>query len=252
MMPKYTCKCCGKEIGLLGSVQLADREYLCKDCTKHSSPYFIPLDCTYEEYADHQKQIEDGQKLYEAYFNKNRKVKQLAGGDIKYDPDTELLCVYGERGGLLDRKKYYCVMRAADLDYYDEDNGLSHAAKPGDGKVNFRLTFRATRGLGNFIIPMDKSKLNATIKGLDEIFNGKGLMGSFKKKAEKQKAQAMAIAGMMNGLKGAIESTASGSPDSAKLSDAANDMANGMDDLFYAGREDLIAKADAAIKQVLG
>ena len=45
-MAKKNCSICGAEIGLMKQVQLADREFICRDCVKKTSPFFVPLERT--------------------------------------------------------------------------------------------------------------------------------------------------------------------------------------------------------------
>ena len=52
-MAKKNCCICGAEIGLMKQVQLADRELICRDCVKKTSPFFVPLERTTYDYKEH-------------------------------------------------------------------------------------------------------------------------------------------------------------------------------------------------------
>ena len=61
----------------------------------------MPLERTLTDYEAHQKQLENGKKLYEAYFANNKKAEKLAGNRVLADKETGLMCVSGKRGGFI-------------------------------------------------------------------------------------------------------------------------------------------------------
>lgn len=256
-MAKQNCAACGKEIGLIQQVQLSDMNYICRNCAKKTIPYFQHLNTSWQEYQDHQQQLADGEKLYNAYFKKNKKMKKYCGGRVLYDPATALVCINGNRGKILffGGKNFYTVMRVADLDVYEK---LSKFQKGSDGKnvekVSMHMTFRNVQGIHDYALESTVGSIKAACKGFDEVFGGKGLIGGIKNSFKKNQAQAMAIAGMASGLKDAIGGMKGGAEnaDMASVETGAAQVAANMEAMFYAGREELMEKADAAIKAVLG
>lgn len=257
-MAKVNCEDCGKEIGLVQQVQLSDRRYICRACRKKTIPYFEHLEMSYAEYQAHLKQNEDGQKLYEAYFkkNKSKKFKRMCGDHVMYDPETALVCINAKRGGFLffGGTMFYNVFRVADLDIYESS---SKFVKGQDGKnvekTSLHLTFRNVAGMYDYKIETTPSAIKGASKVFDEVFGGKGFIGGLKQSFKKNQAQAMAVAGIANGLKAAVSGMKDGNGEANEdVVAGATQVAANMENMFYAGREDLIAKADAAIKNVLG
>lgn len=255
-MAKVNCEDCGKEIGIVQQVQLADKRYICRACQKKTIPYFQHLEMSYAEYKDHLKQIEDGKKLFDAYFfkNKGKKFKKMCAGHVMYDPDTALVCITAKRGGIMffGGTKIYNVLRVADLDIYESESTFT---KGSDGKnvekTNLRLTFRNVTGMHEYRIDAAPSSIKEVSKVFDEVFGGKGLIGGIKQGIKKNQAQVKAAAGIASGLKTAIQGVKNGEA-TPEAMEGASQIAQNMENVFYAGREDLIAKADAAIKNVLG
>lgn len=253
---KQNCIGCGKELGVMKQHQLADMTALCGDCLKKASPYMDAKLIVADEYKAHLKQLQDGQKLYDAYFNKNRKVKKVIKDKVHYDPVTALVCIIGKRGGFgpFGGEKFYCVMRVADLDQYEKATKFTKGLE-NRNIANDRLfmTFRRTSGLSCFMIPAAAGEIHAVEKQFNEVFNGKGFFSRAKADFKKGQAEAMAGAGIGLGLKAVLGSDGfkNGKPDEAMMEGAAQIEAN-MEAVFYAGREELMKKADDAIKAVLG
>lgn len=255
---KMNCSVCGKEIGFLGQIKLSDGNVICKDCEKQVSPFFVPLECSLQTYHGNLKQNEEGLKLYEAYFNKNKKTVKLCDNHVIYDPGTALVCIFGDRGGIFNRKKFYNVFRLADLEKYEQTSKFYRTA---DGSNNqtpcIYLSFRGEcDGLSSFMIATENSKAKQLIKEFDLALGGntKGVFGfanAMKTSFKKTQDQAMATAGMLNGIKSAVSAMKNGETNSDNIMEAGAELVANADVMFYAGREELISKADAAINEVI-
>ena len=249
-MAKKNCRICNAEIGLIKQVQLADGEFICRDCAKKTSPYFVPLQRTLGDYEAHQKQLEDGMKLYDAYFAKNKKVKKLAGKDILADAQTGLMCVSGKRGGIFlwGGTWYRMVFRIADLDKCEFETRFE---KGSDGKnvekSETHFTFRNVPGLYDFKISSSKGTHKDISDALGKILGIKGF-GSIKAGFNKGRAD---IASAMSIAKNVKNVVAEGF-DGASAQASGGKIIDELENSFYNGREDLIRRADAAIKSVLG
>lgn len=255
---KMNCGVCGKEIGILGQIKLADGNVICRDCEKQVSPFFVPLECSLQTYHGNIRQNEDGLKLYEAYFNKNKKAVKLCDNHVIYDPGTALVCIFGDRGGIFNRKKFYNVFRLADLEKYEQTSRFQRTADGSNNQVHcIYLSFKGEReGLSNFMIETENSKAKQLIKEFDLALGGntKGAFGfanAMKTSFKKSQDQAMAAVGMLNGLKSAVSAMQNGEKDSDTIMEAGAQVIANADAMFYAGREELISKADAALKEVL-
>ena len=255
-MAKTLCAACGKEIGLIQQTQLADRSYICRDCAKKTIPFFRPLETTYSQYEAHQKQLEDGAKLYDAYFNKNKNVKTAVSKHVCYDPETALLCLTGMRGEFIvfGGTRYSNVFRIADLDVYDT---ITETVKGSDGKNvekhYLHLTFRNVYGIYEFKIPAEMSSIKLATKIFNEALGGKGIVNSVKTSIQKTKDQINAAKNILGNVKEAMGNIQNGEVvDQAAVEGNAAQVAEEMNNMFYAGREALIEKVDAAIKKVLG
>lgn len=256
---KMNCSVCGKEIGILGQIKLSDGNVICRDCEKQVSPFFEPLECSIQTYHGNVKQNEDGLKLYEAYFDKNKKAIKLCDNHVIYDPGTALVCIFGDRGGIFNRKKFYNVFRLADIEKYEQ---ISRFHRSADGSNNQEicifLSFKGERdGLSSFTIATDSSKAKQLVKEFDLALGGNtkgafGLGNAMKTSIKKSQDQAVAAAGMINSFMSAMSAMKNGETDSAAIMEAGSEMVANADAMFYAGREELISKADAAIKEVLG
>lgn len=255
---KMNCSICSKEIGILGQIKLADKNVICRDCEKKVSPYFIPLECSLQTYNGNLKQNEEGQKLYEAYFYKNRKAVELCDNHVIYDPGTALVCIFGDRGGIFNRKKFYNVFRLADLEKYELISQFERSADGSNNQVHkIYLSFKGERdGLSSYMIATESGKAKQLIKEFDLALSGntKGAFGfanAMKTSFKKSQDQAVAAAGMVNGIMNAVSAMKNGETDSDTIMEAGEQMIANADTMFYAGREELISKADAAIKEVL-
>ena len=117
-MAKKNCSICGAEIGLMKQVQLADREFICRDCVKKTSPFFVPLERTTYDYKEHMKQLENGKKLYDAYFAGNKAAEKFLSKRVLVDKNTGLMCITEKRGRIViwGGTPFYTVFRIDELD----------------------------------------------------------------------------------------------------------------------------------------
>ena len=247
---KSNCCICGKEIGPFGRYQMLDMTDICKDCTKLASPFFVPAEATASIYNEHLQQAKDGEKLYEAYFNQNNKVKKFADKSILVNEEVSLICFRKKRGGIgpFGGTWYSLVYRLADIEKY------YHAVKKlvgSDGKESETpyvvFEFHNVSGLPYLNCWCAKSSYNDLEKYLNKAMGISGLKGvknSFLKSME----QGAAIGNIMNSVKAAAKNPM----DTAAVQDAAQDALENADAMFYAGREEILNKANEAIAKVLG
>ena len=250
-MAKKNCCICGAEIGLMKQVQLADRELICRDCVKKTSPFFVPLERTTYDYKEHMKQLENGKKLYDAYFVGNKTVEKFLSKRVLVDKNTGLICITERRGKIViwGGTPFYTVFRIADLDICE---GETRFEKGTDGKnvekFDVHFTFRNVLGLYDIRIPSSKAAYDSMMKCLDKILGRTGI-GSIKAGFKKNQADVQTAAVIADSLKNMMANKEGGAE--AMRADAA-EIADAMENSFYNGREELVALADAAIKNVLG
>lgn len=250
-MAKKNCCICGAEMGLMNQVQLADKEFICRDCVKKTSPFFVPLERTTYDYKEHMKQLEDGKKLYDAYFAGNKAVEKFLSGKVLVDKNTGLMCVTEKRGRIIlwGGTPFYTVYRIADLDICD---GETRFEKGSDGKnvekFEVHFTFRNVKGLYDIKTSASKSSYDTMMKCLDKIF-GKTGFGSIKAGFKKNQADVMTATSIAGNLKNIMANKDAGVE---AMRQDAEEIASAIEQSFYNGREELVEKADAAIKSVLG
>lgn len=250
-MAKKNCSICGAEIGLMNQVQLADREFICRDCVKKTSPFFVPLERTTYDYKEHMKQLEDGKKLYDAYFAGNKAAEKFLSKRVLVDKNTALMCITEKRGRIIlwGGTPFYTVFRIADLDICE---GESRFEKGSDGKnvekFETHFTFRNVSGLYDFKVSSSKASYDNMMKCLDKILGRKGL-GAFKTGFKKNQADVQMAASIAGNLKNIMANKDGGAE---AMRNDAEQIASAMENSFYHGREELVAKADAAIKSILG
>lgn len=173
-MAELNCAICDREVGFMGQIKLADEHFICKDCLKKVSPFFEPSESSVETYNGNLKQNADGQKLYDAYFSKNKKIVKLCDSSVIFDPGTMLICIYGERGGIFDKKKFYTVFRMADLEKYEPTSRFQRDAKGANNQVNCICLSFASEGEGirKFMIPADAANTRKLIREFDHVLGG--------------------------------------------------------------------------------
>lgn len=168
-MAELNCAICDREVGFMGQIMLADEHFICKDCLKKVSPFFEPSESSVETYSGNLKQNADGQKLYDAYFSKNKKIVKLCDSSVMFDPGTALICIFGERGDIFSRKKFYNVFPLADLEKYELTSRFQKTAEGANSQVDcIYLSFAGEReGLSSFKIATDAVKAKRLIKEFD-------------------------------------------------------------------------------------
>lgn len=249
-MAKKNCSICGAEIGLMSQVQLADREFICRDCLKKTSPFFVPLERTTYDYNEHMKQLQNGKKLYDAYFAGNKAAEKFLSKRVLVDKNTGLMCITEKRGRIIlwGGTPFYTVFRIADLDICE---GESRFEKGSDGKnvekFETHFIFRNVSGLFDFKVPSSKGSHDAMMKCLNKVL-GKTGIGSIKAGFKKNQADVMMAASIAGNLKNIVANKDGGAE---AMKNDAEQIASAMENSFYHGREELVAKADAAIKNVL-
>lgn len=249
-MAKTNCRICNAEIGLMKQVQLGDREFICRDCANNTSPYFIPLERTLYDYKEHQKQLENGNKLYDAYFANNKDVEKFASKRVLIDKETGLMCISGKRGGFIiwGGTSYYMVFRIADLDVCELETRFE---KDSEGKniekCETHFTFRNVTGLYDFKISSSESTHKNISDCLGKILGTKGF-GAIKAGFNRSKADVASAMAITKNIQNIMADGLNG----AATQENAQQIANELDNAFYNGREDLVRRADAAIKNVLG
>ncbi len=250
-MAKKNCEICNAEIGLIKQIKLADGNFICRDCLKKAISYFNHMEKTLYDYKDHMKQLDDGKKLYEAYFAKNKKVEKTGNGHILIDPQTALICFTEMKGQILfwGGTRYSMVFRLADIDRY-EDEVIYEKGSDGKNveKHAVHFFFRNTPGLYDFKMKTDGGWARVIENEINKALGLKGLKGiktGWKKGMEDIKT-ATAVAG---NIKNIIANKDGGEEAIAEDAKQAIDSIN---DSFYNGRQELCEKADAAIKNVLG
>lgn len=173
-MAKLNCAVCDREVGYMGQINLADGKFICKYCANKAISYFEPERCTLQQYYENLKQNEIGQRLYEAYFHKNGTLIKLCDNRILYDPGTALICIVGEQGAILDRKKYYNVFMLADLVKYESVNRFVRTVKGANEQVTcLLLSFEnVSEGISSYRVETDENAIKKPIKVLDRALAG--------------------------------------------------------------------------------
>lgn len=168
-MAELNCAVCDKEVGFQGQIKLSDGNFICRDCEKKVSPFFEPSESTLETYKGNLKQNEEGKKLYDAYFSNNKKAVKLCDTRVIFDPGTALICIFGERGDIFSKKRFYNVFPLADLEKYELTSRFQKTAEGANSQVDcIYLSFAGEReGLSSFKIATDAVKAKRLIKEFD-------------------------------------------------------------------------------------
>lgn len=250
---KVPCCACGKEVSIVGRYQMADYKEICKECVKKVSPIFDPQVQTADDYTAHVKQLEDGKKLYDKYFAGNKSVKKFAPKmfrkQLLINEEVSLMCVDRVRGGFLmfGGTHFYVVYRLADITSYTKGTELIKTQNGNAGQSYIYFDMHNVAGVSSFKLPVSSSAYNKISKYLKKSMGLSGLKG-IKNSINRIKEQAQAAGAIANSFKEGVSD-----PDNAEAVDQAssNIMAEA-EKAFYAGREELVKKADDAIKAVLG
>lgn len=170
-MTELNCAICDKEVGFLGQVNLSDGNFICKDCERKISPFFNPSESSIVHYHECIKQQENGRKLYNAYFAKNKKTVHLCDNQVLYDPGTALICIYGERGGIFNKEKFYTVFPITAVRKYETANRFLRKADGENCQIPcvFLLFENNRKGVSSFMIPTEAGKARKLMKFLNQI-----------------------------------------------------------------------------------
>ena len=255
-MSKQTCSQCNAEVGLLQQVKMRDGNYLCRACANNTHPLFAPAsERSLAVYEAHLKQLEQGKILYEKLFiprkkpaDKSMKLKKLGGGMI-VAKDIGLLAIVQKRGVILfwGGTPYYMVFRLADLFKYEysqeRDLALGSKAKS-EVKHYLNFAFWDTTGLDEFKVKMaSESACTSAEKYFNECF---GLNRKVKHIAGTLKGHIQDVKMAAQGLKTILSKDAT---DEDKVR-GAEQLTQAAKNELYGDRTELIAKADAAMKQL--
>ena len=195
--------------------------------------------------------MENGKKLYDAYFAGNKAAEKFLSKRVLVDKNTGLMCITEKRGRIIlwGGTPFYMVFRIADLEICE---GESRFEKGSDGKnvekFETHFIFHDVVGLYDFKVPSSKGSHDAMMKCLDKIL-GKTGFGSIKAGFKKNQEDVRMAASIAGNLKNMMANKDGGAE---AMRQDAEEIAGALEQGFYNGREDLVAKADAAIKNVLG
>lgn len=250
---KVPCANCGKEVNLLRRVQLADYSELCKDCLKKTAPVFAEDRSTIEDYKASFKQLEDGQKLFDKYFNKNKDAKVIYKQNfysktLWINESAGLMAVVSKRGGFMmfGGTNYYLVYRLADIESLVDEKVVKKNSNGAPATFHYAsFVMHNVAGIGIFRI-YSKGKYGKIKKAIDKAMGLTGIKG-LKNSFTSGMAKATAVADMVSAAKDAL----SNKDDEFAAQNAAENIQGQMEDFFYVGRETLVEKADNAIKAVI-
>lgn len=253
-MAKKNCEICGAEIGLLKQVQLAGGSYICKECLKKTNPLFDNRLNTLNDYKEHLIQLERSKKLDDAYFQKNKDSVSYCSGKVRINENAGLITFHGSRGGFMmfGNTELPVVFRIADIKDYEL---LTEQSRGSDGKpvetYFLHMFFVGTPGLHEIKMQMSQSDYNKIARKLSECFGGHGLIGGIVSDVNKTKNRVAFAKDLMSTLKEAnVKDALTGKGE--LNTEAAQGIVNAVDDAFYVERRELVERADAAIKAVLG
>lgn len=253
-MAKKNCEICGAEIGLLKQVQLLGGSYICRDCLKKTNPLFDNRLNTLDDYKAHMIQLERSKKLDDAYFNKNKDASSFCAGKVRINEKAGLITFHGSRGGFMmfGNTELPVVYRIADIKQYEM---LTETSRGSDGKPTetyfLRIYFVNSPGMHEIKMQMSRSDYSNIDRKLNQCFGGHGLIGGIVSDINKTKNRVAFAKDLVSTLKEANVKdalTGKGELDT----EAAQGLVNAVDDAFYVERRELVERADAAIKAVLG
>ena len=253
-MAKKNCAVCGAEIGLLKQVQLADMTYICKDCQKKTSPLFDNRLNTLTDYKDHMVQLERSRKLDDAYFNKNKDAVSFCSGKVRINENAGLITFHGSRGGFMmfGGTEMPVVYRLADIKKYEL---LTETSRGSDGKPVenhfLHIYFVGTSGMREIKMAMSRGDYDKIDRKLRQVFEGHGIIGGIVSEVNKTKSRVAFAQNLASTLREANVKDALTGKGELDV-EAAQGIVNAVDDAFYVDRRQLVEKADAAIKAVLG
>ena len=158
------------------------------------------------------------------------------------------MAVVSKRGGFMmfGGTQYYLVYRIADIESLVDEKVVKKNSNGAPATFHYAsFGMHNVAGIGNFRI-YSKGKFNKIKKAVDKAMGLTGLKG-IKNAFSTGVAKASAVADMVNEAKDALKNK----DDEYAVQDAAENISNQAEDLFYVGREALVEKADKAIKAVI-
>lgn len=240
-----TCAICGAEINLVQQQKLIDGNYICrKNCKKLGMKELDYVHSGLQTVIAHNKQVEEGAKLFERYFlmpNKSKKkknVKQI--GPVYIAEEVGLMALAHPEYKFFVFGKYYpkaCVYRIADLFSYEEEKlqpQFTTQDQP-QSKKGVHYVFNNVEGLSDFFAEDNTPK--KTKEYFDRLFGIQKTIGNM---ANTWKNQINASKAIAAGIGAAVN----GSDDAAQKVD---DMANAIDVMKFGDRTEWIRKADEAL-----
>lgn len=207
-MAKQNCKHCGKEIGFVSQVKLADGSFICRDCYKQAGRVFNNMVHTYPAYERLLKEQERNERIVTSIL-KGQKKSEVFGDESGWFlycyAASGLMFFKTERGGFagLGGDKTYNIYRYADLASYEEADGnqaIDARTKP--DKKYVHLVFDGDYAVSDIYMPSKPGMTKKLANYFDECFGlgGKGFRG-FRNSIKKNKQDIMAAAAITQGIK---------------------------------------------------
>lgn len=210
-MAKETCKHCGKEVGFVSQVQLADGSYICKDCREKAGRVFNNMVCSYPAFDRLLREQARNEQIYEKILKKQKRSECFGADSMWYlhcYANSGLMFFEQKRGGFLGLggDKIYNMYRYADLAKYEEVDGrhtMDHRME--DGKTYVHLVFVGDYAVKDVYMPSKPGMHRQMSKYFDECFGkgGKGLIG-FKQSMQRGREQVAAATAIANSVKSAM------------------------------------------------
>jgi len=247
-----TCAICGASINLIQQQKLADGNFICrKTCQKKGmKEYFDYVHASLPLVLDHNKQVEEGTKIFNDLFvprikgkKKDRPAQFGTGIFVLEDLGLIALAIPDYKFWIFG--KYYpkaCVYRLGDLMDYRPEKLMTKpdgtAVKAGQKYIHF--IFNNTPGLSDFFYPYsgDAKKLADYFNKIYGIQKTLGNIGNtWKNQINAAKAVASGVKAAVKGEEGAEEKAA--------------DAVNALDVAIYGDRTELNRRAAIALQPYL-
>jgi hypothetical protein len=239
------CAICGAEINVFQSQKLTDGNFICrKKCKKLGMKIFDYVHADLPEVLAHNKQVEEGTKIFNDLFiprmkakDKTKKLKKF-NSHLFVAPDLGLMAIGEPKYKFWIFGKYWpkaCVFRTGDLYDYSEVK----ATRTVDGKPEtdtyMHFAFINTPGMSDFLDKCDSDK--EVVKYFNSVFK---IEKSLKNIGNTWKNQINAVKTSVAAAKSIIK----GEEDAEAKAVAAM---TSLDVMQYGDRTELNAKADAAL-----
>ena len=239
------CAICGAEINLLQSQKLADGNYICrKKCKKIGMKSFDYIHATLPLVLDHNQQVEEGTRMFNALFlpikkakDRSKKLKSFSA-HLFVAPDLGLMALAEFKYKFFIFGKYCdkaCVFRTGDLYLYDEEK----ATVVIDGKMQtdtyMHFGFINTCGLSDFYEKCDSHR--EVVKYFNQVF---GIEKSLKNIGNTWKNQ-------INAVKSSVAAVKAGIAGDADAADKAARMITSLDVMQYGDRTQINQRANYVV-----